>query len=251
MKAVFIGSNSEIADMAGLSLRIRWPDATPLVATTAAEGLASMQRASLEGGVVDNASPEVVLIHPSFSDMSLAEAIRKLRSFSNVPTVVLSDRGDETEAVTALEAGADDYVRLPCHLTEVMARVWALLRRAGDNQQRPEEERPISCGRLLLDPVSGQVFLGDRRLNLTYTEFKLLHFLMENRGVVIPHQTIETHIWGSEVDSSCLAKKYVQRLRRKLGDGEEGSRWIVNIHGAGYQFVGPSEAPWEIIVSPN
>ena len=85
MKAVFIGSNSEIADEAWLSIRLRWPDATPLVATTA---LAGME-------LVEKESPDVVLLHPTFSDMSLAEAVQELRRFSNVPLLVMSHHSGE------------------------------------------------------------------------------------------------------------------------------------------------------------
>ena len=85
MKAVFIGSNSEIADEAWLSIRLRWPDATPLVAITA---LAGME-------LVERESPDVVLLHPTFSDMSLAEAGKELRRFSNVPLLVMSHHSGE------------------------------------------------------------------------------------------------------------------------------------------------------------
>ncbi len=108
MKVVFIGADPQTAEMAGLSLRLRWPDTTPVVATTAAAGLE----------LVEQYSPDVVLLHPTFSDMSLAEAVQELRRFSNVPLLVLGHQGSETEIVTALQLGADDYVRLPCDMTE-------------------------------------------------------------------------------------------------------------------------------------
>ena len=134
---------------------MRWPDAVPQVASTALAGLE----------LVERESPDVVLLHPTFSDMSLAEAVQELRRFSNVPLLVLGHQGSETEIVTALEMGADDYVRLPCDMTEMMARVWALLRRVGAIA-RQEEERPLRSGDLLVNPITYEVFLGDRRLVL-------------------------------------------------------------------------------------
>ena len=113
MKAVFIGADAQTAEMAGLSLRLRWPDSTPLIANDADKGLE----------LVEQESPDVVLLHPSFTDMSLSESIRELRRFSNVPLLVLGLSGGEMEVVTALETGADEYVSLPCDLTELMARV--------------------------------------------------------------------------------------------------------------------------------
>ena len=136
MKVVFIGVDPQTAEMALLSLRLRWPDATPLVATTAAAGLE----------LVEQVLPDVVLLHPSFSDLSLSKAIKELRGFSDVPLLVLGHQGGEMEVFTALELGADDYVRLPCELTEMMARVWlscGVLR-----------SKPITRGRSLCAAVS-------------------------------------------------------------------------------------------------
>ena len=229
MKVVFIGADPQTAEMAGLSLRLRWPDTAPVVATTAAAGME----------LVEQVSPEVVLLHPTFSDMSLAEAVQGLRRFSNVPLLVLSHQGSETEVVTALELGADDYVRLPCDLTEMMARVWALLRRIGAIA-RQEEEKPLRSGQLLVNPITYEVFLGDQRVVLTSTEFRLLHLLLKNRGIVVSHQTLGETLWGDEVDSTGLVKKYVQRVRQKLGDTIHEPHWIVSIHGTGYRFVGPT-----------
>ena len=228
MNVVFIGADIQTAEMAGLSLRLRWPDTAPVVATTAAAGLE----------LVEQTSPDVVLLHPTFSDMSLAEAVQELRRFSNVPLLVLGHQGSEMEIVTALQLGADDYVRLPCDMTEMMARVWALLRRVG-TIARQEEERPLHSGELLVNPTTYEVFLGDRRVALTSTEFRLLHLLLKNRGIVVSHETLGSTLWGDEADSSGLVKKYVQRVRRKLGDTAQQPRWIVSIHGTGYRFVGP------------
>ena len=223
---------------------MRWPDATPLVATTA---LAGME-------LVEKESPDVVILHPTFSDMSLAEAIQELRRFSNVPLLVLGHQGSETEIVTALELGADDYVRLPCDMTEMMARVWALLRRVGAIA-RQEEERPLRSGDLLVNPTTYEVFLGDRRVVLTSTEFRVLHLLVKNRGIVLSHQTLGSTLWGEDVDNSGLVKKYVQRVRRKLGDSLQEPRWIVSIHGTGYRFVGPTsdsqETAGPVLVAAN
>ena len=155
MKAVFIGSNPKIADEAWLSTRLRWPDATPLVVTTA---LAGME-------LVERESPDVVLLHPTFSDMSLAEAVQELRRFSNAPLLVMSHHS----------------------------------------------------GELFIKPATYEVFLGSREVVLTSTEFRLLYVLLKNRGIVVSHRAMERILWGEEADGSGLVKKYVQRLRQKLG----------------------------------
>jgi DNA-binding response OmpR family regulator len=121
MKAVFIGLSPRTSEIASISVLLRWPDAAFLTAPTAAQGLE----------LVEQEWPNIVLLHPDFSDLPHSRAIQDLRGFSNVPLLVLAQQGDEMEAVSSLELGADDYVRLPCDLTELTARIWALLRRAG------------------------------------------------------------------------------------------------------------------------
>jgi DNA-binding response OmpR family regulator len=187
---------------------------------------------------VERESPDVVLLHPDFNDLTLAKAIQELRRFTNVPLLVLGREGDEMEVVTSLELGADDYVRLPCDLTEIMVRIWALLRRVGVRPAH-ESEGPLSSGRLLINPATYEVFLEERRVTLTSTEFRLLHLLVKNRGTVVAHQTLERALWGEHVDSSRLVKKHVQRLRRKLGDDAREPLWIASVHGVGYRFIGP------------
>ena len=137
MRAAFVGSDARIADLVTLVIHLRWPEVTPTVATSAAEALDMISRESLD----------VVLLHPDLADRALAELIRDIRKLANVPLLVLSDQGDEAEVVTALEAGADDYVRLPCDLTEIMIRIWALVRRAG------AQDTGRGTGTLLLQEV--------------------------------------------------------------------------------------------------
>jgi DNA-binding response OmpR family regulator len=102
-----------------------------------------------------------------------------------------------------------------------------------------ESEGPLSSGKLFINPATYEVYLGEERVTLTSTEFRLLHLLVKNRGMVVAHQTLERALWGEDVDSSRLVKKYVQRLRRKLGDDAREPQWIASVHGVGYRFIGP------------
>ncbi len=230
MRAAFVGADPRVADLATLAIHLRWPEATPFVVTSAAEALDMISRESLD----------VVLLHPDIGDSTLVEFIRDMRGLTQVPLLVLSDQGAETEVVTALEVGADDYVRLPCDLTEIMIRIWALVRRAELPVpfQAPSEEigGALRSGPLSLDPTTYEVSLADKYLPLTTTEFRLLHYLMRNRGAVVPHLTMERALWSGRRG---IAKKYVQRLRGKLDDDPRNPRWIVNVHGVGYRFIGP------------
>jgi len=108
MIVAFIGADPRTAELATMAVHLRWPDATPMVATTAAAGLEMIEREP----------PDVVLMHPDFTDMTLGKTIKEMRRFSNVPMLFMKHQGDEMELVLALELGADAYVRLPCDLTE-------------------------------------------------------------------------------------------------------------------------------------
>ena len=228
MKPVFIGPNPEIAQRIGLSISLRWPASIPQVATTTQEGLLLLERADAD----------VIILQSDLPDESLAKALQKIRACTNIPLLVLGQQGNEAEVVTALEMGADDYVRLPFDLTELMARVWALLRRVTTNRHN-EGEIPFRSGELFINPSTYEVFLGNKKVSLTTTEFRVLNLLARNRGSVVSHQSLESSLWGEEVDSSGLVKKYVQRLRQKLGDTPKDQSWIGSVHGVGYRLIRP------------
>lgn len=229
MKAVFIGVDPHATELANLAFRLRWPDATTLVASSGGDGLQLIERES----------PDIVLIHPDLVDMTLNRVIKEMRDFTKIPLMVLGDRTDDMEVVTSLEMGADDYVQLPCDLTELMVRIWALLRRSGMRPAEQDSSGPLTCGPLSINPSTYEVFLDGRRIILTSTEFRLLHLLVRNRGTVVGRSTLERSLWGDKTDSYGLVKKYVQRLRSKLGDNARQPLWIASIHGVGYRFIGP------------
>ena len=236
MNVVFIGSNPGAAQLATLGVGFRWPDVIPTIATTASEGLE----------LVERTSPELVIICPDFSDMPAPVLLQDLRRFSKVPLLIISPEGGcGIEAITALELGADDYVRLPCELMEIIARMWAILRRSGILHANFDDEKPLRSGQLLINPATYEAFLGDEKIALTLSEFRLLHLLTTNRGRVVSHQTLDYALCGSREGGAGIAKKYVQRLRNKLGDDANRPYWIASVRGVGYRFVGPTASPVE------
>ena len=236
MRVIFIGSDAQAVEVATLSLRLRWPDATLTVAATAAEGLK----------LAEQRSPDVVLIYPDFVDMGLTQVIQELRSFSSVPLLILAREGGEQELVACLAMGADDYMRQPWGMAEMMVRIWAVLRRVSSHYTNGG---PIISGGLFINPATYEAFLDGQRITLTSTEFQLLHLLVKNRGMVVTHQSLERALWGDHVNSysSGLAKKYVQRLRGKLKDDSQDPQWIASVHGVGYRFLGPKADEHEIL----
>lgn len=225
MKAVFVGNDSPTANLVELAMRLRWQDVKWKVASTGEEGLQ----------LIDQLAPELVYLRPDLEDLSLSGFLIRLRCFNTVPTMVLSCTGDDLEVVTALEMGADDYLRLPCDLTELMARSWALLRRSGRGDS--SVEMPLAVGELSINPGTHEVFLQNRRLNLTVTEFRLLYVLMRNQGHIVTHGMLQQALSNNDIDSHSAVKKYIQRLRKKLGDDPRRPAWIASVHGVGYRFI--------------
>jgi len=221
-------------DTATAAVRFRWPDAGLLYAVNAQKSL----------DLIEKEWPNLLVLHHDLQDSNPSQLIKSIRTFSNVPLLVLGKSGDEMEAITSLESGADDYVRLPCDLSELTVRLWALIRRA-DSTDSFESEPPLNSGELMVDPSSHKAFLEGETLNLTSTEFKMLFLLVKNSGMVLSRQTMEGNLWSERRDSHGLVKKYIQRLRLKLRDDARQPSWIINVHGVGYRFVGPSPGALE------
>ena len=215
-------------DAATAAVRLRWPDAALFYAVNAQKSL----------DLIEKEWPNLLVLHTDLQDSNPSQLIQSIRTFSNVPLLVLG-KGEEMEAITSLESGADHYMRVPYDLTELTVRLWALMRRA-DSTDSFESETPLTVGELMLDPSSYKAFLEGERLNLTSTEFKMLFLLVKNSGIVLSSQTIEGNIWSERGESYGLVKKYVQRLRFKLRDDARQPSWIMNVHGNGYRFIGPS-----------
>ncbi len=227
--AVFIGADTQAAEVARLGICLRWPGVTVTVATNATEGL----------DLVKRERPDLVLVRPDFTDQSMAEAIQNIRSISNVPLIVLNDQGNDLEGFTALAAGADEYVQLPCDISELTFKIWSLLRRTGMDGPGDEGSN-LTSGELTIDTATHQVSMGSHDLVLTPVEFQLTHLLVKNCGNVVSHETIEREISKSGVGKLGSLKQHVMHLRRKLEDNAQEPRWIATVPGVGYRFIGPA-----------
>lgn len=227
MKIVFFCKNTSDMDRHILVLRLKWPNLRPLLATDEQVGLR----------LVDRENPDLVIIYEGVSDAS--RLVRLIREFSDVPITVAAEGGDEIDVVKALESGADDYIHLPCDLMIFMARIVALLRRVEMTRKKAFDNPQIVCGQLLINPSTFEAYMGTRRIPLTPTEFELLHLLMRNRHMTVSQDFVSTVIWCDGIGVSDKIKKYIQRLRYKLGDDAKDPRWIRTIHGVGYRFIEP------------
>ncbi len=228
MKAIVIGMDPRVVGDAAASVRVRWPDAALKFAVNSSRGLRLLEQ-----------ERTTVAILSEIRDSNLSDFVKNIRTFSKVPLLVLGNTGDTEETVACLEAGADDYFRLPCSTRELTLRLWALVRRSGPVDSN-EIETSLASGKLMMNPTTYEAFFGEERLCLTSTEFRMLHFLMKNWWDVVPRQTLVENLWPESSDRDNLVKKYVQRLRLKLRDDPRYPSWIANIKGVGYRFVGPA-----------
>jgi two-component system KDP operon response regulator KdpE len=182
--------------------------------------------------------PEAIILDLVLPDRSGIEVCRELRAWTQVPIIILSAVGDEREKVEALDRGADDYVTKPFGGDELLARLRAVLRRAG-----PVESPVIEVGELRVELDNRAVFRGGERLQLTPHEFTLLRLFVENQGKLLTHKMILRDVWGPayQTESNYL-HVYVSHLRRKIERDPTRPRYILTEPGAGYRFVAPDES---------
>jgi two-component system KDP operon response regulator KdpE len=180
--------------------------------------------------------PDVVLLDLGLPDLDGIEVLRRMRTFSDVPVVVLTARDRQQDKIEALDAGADDYVTKPFDVEEVLARVRAVLRRVPQASSAPAV---VHVDGLEIDLVRKQVRRDGDVVHLTKTELALLEQLATQPGKLLTHEYLLRNVWGRGYGSeSNYLRVYVGQLRRKLGDDATNPRLIVTEPGIGYRWVG-------------
>lgn len=164
-------------------------------------------------------------------------ALREMRRFSDVPVLMLTARGDETDRIVGLELGADDYLPKPFNPRELSARLKAILRRARPSRGTVAEV--LEVGDLRLDPAAQSVMLDGRPVRVTATEFVVLELLARSAGELVRKDRLSAHALGRRVtpfDRSL--DTHIANLRRKLGAGRDGEPRIRTVRGQGYLLAG-------------
>ncbi len=168
--------------------------------------------------------------------MSGTEVLRRLRAAGPVPIIVLTALGTESDRVLGLELGADDYVTKPFSMAELMSRVRAILRRCELDALRGDPVRVV--GGLRIDFGRHQVFVDDRSVYLTASQFKVLALLAEEPGDVVTRQAIMQRLWDSQyVGDEHVCDVHVSNLRHKIERDPSQPQRIVTIRGVGYKLV--------------
>ena len=184
-------------------------------------------------------NPEVVLLDLGLPDMDGVEIIKKIRSWSSMPIIVISARSEETDKIEALDAGADDYLTKPFSVEELLARLRVTFRRLSYYASNAGAETSVfENGGLKIDYSAGCVYLNDEELHLTPMEYKLLCLLAKNVGKVLTHSYITKEIWGSSWDNDVASLRvFMATLRKKLEKDENSPQYIQTHVGLGYRML--------------
>ena len=180
-----------------------------------------------------NTKPDLLIVDINMPMMDGFEFIERIRGAgNNTPALMLSARADRADVTRGLTLGADDYVTKPFGLEELVLRIRAILRRSQFTVATPTN---LSCGPITLDSDSHQVTFNDQRIDLSPTEFRLLHVLLESKGRVLSKTYLLDEVWGITFESeSTVVDTYISYLRKKLHhDGFEGIR---TVRGVGFQL---------------
>ncbi|MFB0556947.1 MAG: response regulator transcription factor [Dehalococcoidia bacterium] len=226
LKALIIEDNADVVEAVSLCLQLRWPD---VELSTAIEGAKGIEMAESE-------SVDIIILDLNLPDIDGFEVLKRIRSFSNVPIVILTVRGQEDDQAKGLEMGADDYIVKPFKLRDLVARVNAVLRRSRVSTVGVEQPSVVR-GKLTLNLTTNEARLGGRKIKLTPTESKVLYVLMKNAGHTLNSAKISQEVWGKEYIRTNNVRTYIRRLRDKLNDSPP--QIILSQRGEGYKFISP------------
>lgn len=181
--------------------------------------------------IIDKKSVDLVLLDWMLPDNSGIDLLHRIRKYhSALPVIMLTAKAEEEDRILGLDVGADDYITKPFSVRELKSRIQAVLRRS------MPDEQPIKIGELFLDPVSQRVKVGDSTLDLSPTEFKLLHYFMGHTDRVFSRSQLLDQVWGTGVYvEERTVDVHIRRLRKQL-EPYNLAALLQTVHGSGYRF---------------
>lgn len=194
--------------------------------------------------LAERLQPDLVTLDLSLPDIDGVEVCRQLRNRTSAYLIMLTGRDEETDRLTGLEVGADDYMIKPFSPRELRARVGAMFRRPRlPDPDQPRELPALRSGDLLVDQERREATLAGTPLQLTRTEFDILVTIMSRPGRVWDRETLARQVWHTDWPGDAhVLDVHIANLRHKLGDrARGGGRWVRTVRGVGYSFKGPSE----------
>jgi two-component system KDP operon response regulator KdpE len=179
--------------------------------------------------------PNLLILDLGLPDMDGIAIIKYLRQFSNIPILVLSARSLEQSKITALDAGADDYLTKPFGIGELNSRLQALMRRIS---QTPINQDIFEIGELKIDLSKRQVFVSQKEIKITPTEYHILYILIQHAGLVVTHRYLLNHVWGAQhLDNQHYLRIYMRRLRHKIEENPTQPCYLLTETGIGYRLL--------------
>lgn len=198
---------------------------------TASTGESALMQASSN-------NPNIVLLDLGLPDIDGVDVIKKIRTWSELPIIVISARTEDKEKIEALDAGADDYLTKPFSVEELLARIRVTERRLATMQSANKSESIFVNGNLKIDYAAGCAYLSDEELHLTPIEYKLLCLLSRNIGKVLTHTFITQKIWGSAWESNIASLRvFMATLRKKIEPSADSPQYIQTHVGVGYRMI--------------
>jgi two-component system KDP operon response regulator KdpE len=237
-KILLIEDNADIREVICLIFEMHMPEATVVQAVRGAEGLS----------LINSEKPDMVILDLGLPDMDGMKVLKEIRGQSDMPVVILTVRGDETDKVRGLEMGADDYIVKPFNHNELLSRVRAVLRHrqkwGGDKKKAAISDKPAAAAKTLpvekrvkVDLSKGSVKKDGEQVKLTATELNLLKYLIAHEGRAMSGEDILTKIWGIEyADSTSHLQQYIGHLRGKLEDNPDNPQIIIQAEN-GYKIA--------------
>ena len=215
------------------------PVRTLITTTLKANGYRFIEALTGEEAILQATShnPDVILLDLGLPDMDGVEIIRKVRSWSNVPIIVISARSEDSDKIEALDSGADDYLTKPFSVEELLARLRVTQRRLAMLGAEHADTVFVN-GSLRIDYAAGCAYLDENELHLTPIEYRLLCLLAQNVGKVLTHTYITQKIWGNSWENDIASLRvFMATLRKKLESAPDSPQYIQTHIGVGYRML--------------
>lgn len=227
MKVLIIEDDQEIVDAISLAFQIRWQEARIATTDSGETGIA----------MAESENPDIIILDLGLVDIDGFEVLKQIRLFSSVPVLILTVRADEADIVKGLEWGADDYVVKPFRQMELLSRIKALTRRGSSIM----DDESLVCGQLRYFNNTGQLYVGEKELNLTRIESRIVRHLMVNAGHTVTHTSLADSVWDTNYPNASEALRvHIRHLRKKLEEDPSHPKIILTKAGMGYVLVKPT-----------
>ena len=183
-------------------------------------------------------NPDIILLDLGLPDMDGIDVIKKIRTWSNAPIIIISARSEDSDKVEALDAGADDYLTKPFSVEELLARLRVMERTLAASRTEHMLSSVFVDGKLRIDYTAGCAYMEEEELHLTPIEYKLLCLLSKNVGKVLTHTYITQNIWGHSWENDVASLRvFMATLRKKLEKNSDSVQYIQTHVGIGYRMI--------------